>query len=215
MLQLGFDVEQAPGEAADQLPLANERPWPACPSLLFLCCSSSDVPAVVSFLLLTVSCFNLFFFENKRIGLGLLGVRSVASGGSVYWWVCVGHLQGLGLVVTGTMPVFNLTMDGNSQVFLRHPQPCPWILWWCDTGVVIYLLYFAVTFLYFWALGVRPLCVVVGICITAVCLEHSRGCTAAPCSPALCCGVCTESADPGGDGRGRSPGRIKETGTAI
>lgn len=25
-------------------------------------------------------------------------------------------LQGLGLVVTGTLPVFNLTMDGNSQV---------------------------------------------------------------------------------------------------
>lgn len=30
--------------------------------------------------------------------------------------------QGLGLVVTGTMPVFNLTIDGNSQVTLHY--------WW-------------------------------------------------------------------------------------
>ncbi len=30
------------------------------------------------------------------------------------------HLQGLGLVVTGTMPVFNLTVDGNSQVTLSQ-----------------------------------------------------------------------------------------------
>lgn len=29
------------------------------------------------------------------------------------------HSQGLGLVVTGTMPVFNLTIDGNSQVTLH------------------------------------------------------------------------------------------------
>lgn len=32
--------------------------------------------------------------------------------------------QGLGLVVTGTMPVFNLTIDGNSQVTLN----CWWII---------------------------------------------------------------------------------------
>lgn len=36
-------------------------------------------------------------------------------------WLCIERvvdllLQGLGLVVTGTLPVFNLTMDGNSQV---------------------------------------------------------------------------------------------------
>lgn len=29
---------------------------------------------------------------------------------------CWCRLQGLGMVVTGTLPVFNLTMDGNSQV---------------------------------------------------------------------------------------------------
>ena len=35
----------------------------------------------------------------------------------VLWFgFCLWNLQGLGMVVTGTLPVFNLTMDGNSQV---------------------------------------------------------------------------------------------------
>lgn len=51
------------------------------------------------------------------------------------WWFHVGHWQGLGLVVTGTLPVFNLTMDGNSQVFLHHQHQQDWTTWWYDISI--------------------------------------------------------------------------------
>ena len=38
-------------------------------------------------------------------------------------------LQGLGMVVTGTLPVFNLTMDGNSQVLDRYCHGNPSTAW--------------------------------------------------------------------------------------
>lgn len=58
----------------------------------------------------------------------LLSVKHMGCSGSVVLWCLIKHCeflfrwQGLGLVVTGTMPVFNLTVDGNSQVMLDY--------WW-------------------------------------------------------------------------------------
>lgn len=44
----------------------------------------------------------------------IIDVRSHNTNASV--WFSLWTLQGLGMVVTGTLPVFNLTMDGNLQV---------------------------------------------------------------------------------------------------
>uniref|UniRef100_W5L2N2 Calcium channel, voltage-dependent, alpha 2/delta subunit 2b n=1 Tax=Astyanax mexicanus TaxID=7994 RepID=W5L2N2_ASTMX len=75
-----------------------------------------------------IACANKYYFEirsicairiNTQEYLDVLGRPMVLAGRSakqVQWTnVYQDALQGLGLVVTGTMPVFNLSMDGNFQ----------------------------------------------------------------------------------------------------
>ncbi|KAF5893114.1 voltage-dependent calcium channel subunit alpha-2/delta-2-like, partial [Clarias magur] len=62
--------------------------------------------------------FEQYNWPNKTEYLDVLGRPMVLAGRSakqVQWTNVYQDALGLGLVVTGTMPVFNLTMDGNSQ----------------------------------------------------------------------------------------------------
>uniref|UniRef100_A0A3B3U9A9 Calcium voltage-gated channel auxiliary subunit alpha2delta 2 n=1 Tax=Poecilia latipinna TaxID=48699 RepID=A0A3B3U9A9_9TELE len=73
-----------------------------------------------------IACTNKYYFEIRSICairintqyLDVLGRPMVLAGGEakqVQWTNVYQDALGLGLVVTGTLPVFNLTMSGNSQ----------------------------------------------------------------------------------------------------